>query len=322
MNLESFPGGSHPPAPNGPGLLPEEHPMTRFFLGPDGLRVGWRLLLAVALWLVMAGLLPVLLIWIPGIREMLRHITASPAILTPEAVLLSDGIVASAALLTAAVMKRIEKRSFAAYGLPGRAAFGKRFWQGALYGFAMIGLLMGVIAAFHGFSISGVSLSATAAVRYGFLYLIGFIAVAMFEEFAFRGYLQSTLQLAVGFWPAAVILAVAFGAIHLTNPGEAKFGAVMAGCFGLLAAFTLRRTGNIWFAIGLHTLWDWGETYFYSVRDSGVPAVGHLLKSDFHGPTWLTGGTVGPEGSLFVFAVLGVSALVFHFLFPAAKQAR
>lgn len=322
MNSESSSGGSRPPAPNGPEPLPAEHSMTGLFLGPRGLRVGWRLIVAMALWLVIAGLLPVILIWIPGVREMLRSVTVSRTILTPQAVLLSDGIVASAALLTAAVMMQIEKRSFAAYGLPGREAFGKRFWKGALYGFAMIGVLMGVIAAFHGFSVSGVSLSATAAVRYGFLYLIGFIAVAMFEEFAFRGYLQSTLQLAVGFWPAAVILAVAFGALHLANPGEAKFGAVMAGCFGLLAAFTLRRTGNIWFAIGLHTLWDWGETYFYSVRDSGVPAVGHLLNTEFHGPEWLTGGTVGPEGSLLVFAVLGVSALVFHFLFPTAKQPR
>jgi CAAX protease family protein len=322
MNAKPFSGGSHPPAPSGPELPPDEHPMTRFFLGPDGLRVGWRLVLAIALWLVMAGLIPIFLIWIPGIRGMLRNLTASPTILTPEAVLFSDGIVASAALLTAAVMMRVEKRSFAEYGLPGRAAFGKRFWEGALYGFAMISFLMGLIAALHGFSISGVSLPATAAARYGLLYLIGFLAVAVFEEFTFRGYLQSTLQLAVGFWPAAVILAIAFGAIHLANPGEAKYGAAMAGCFGLLAAFTLRRTGNIWFAVGLHALWDWGETYFYSVRDSGVPAVGHLLNSDFHGPTWLTGGTVGPEGSFFVFAVLGVSALAFHFLFPAAKQPR
>ncbi len=294
--------------------------MTRVFLGPAGLRVGWRLVVAVSLWLVISGVLPVFLIWLPGVRHLLAHLTTTPLNLTPGLLLLSDGIIASAALLTATVMMRIEKRSFAEYGLPGRAAFGKRYWQGALYGFAMISLLMGLIAALHGFSVRGLSLHAPAAARYGFLYFIGFIAVAMFEEFAFRGYLQSTLQLAIGFWPAALILAAAFGAIHLTNPGEAKYGAVMAGCFGLLAAFTLRRTGNIWFAVGLHTLWDWGETFFYSVRDSGVPAVGHLMNSEFRGPTWLTGGTVGPEGSLFVFVVLGVAALVFHLLFPVARQ--
>ncbi|MGH9715194.1 MAG: lysostaphin resistance A-like protein [Candidatus Acidiferrales bacterium] len=293
--------------------------MTRIFLGPEGLRVVWRLVIAISLWFVLSGVLPMLVIWIPGVRALLTHVSARMK-LTPAILLFTDGITASAALLTALIMTRIEKRSFAAYGLPGRAAFGKRFWVGALYGFAMISLLMGLIAALHGFSVHGLSLHALSATRYGFLYFAGFITVAIFEEFAFRGYLQSTLQLAIGFWPAAAILAVAFGAIHLGNPGEGKYGAIMAAFFGLLAAFTLRRTGSIWFAIGLHTMWDWGETFFYSVRDSGVPAAGHLMNSGFHGPTWLTGGTVGPEGSLIVFGVLGVSALALHFLFPASGQ--
>lgn len=294
--------------------------MTKIFLGREGLRVGWRLVIAIAVWTVLAGLLPLVLVWIPEIRRLIVNLRASSLILTPGTLLFSDGTIASAALLTGLLMTRIERRSFAAYGLPWRFAFGKRFWQGALYGFVMISLLMGLIAALHGFSVSGISLGTFPAVRYGLLYLAGFITVAIFEEFAFRGYLQSTLQLAIGFWPAAVVLAAGFGALHLSNPGEAKYGAVMAACFGLLAAFTLRRTGNIWFAIGLHTLWDWGETFFYSVRDSGVPAVGHLLDSSFHGPNWLTGGSVGPEGSFLVFGVLGISALVIHLLFPAAKQ--
>jgi len=146
--------------------------------------------------------------------------------------------------------------------------------------------------------------------------------VAIFEEFSFRGYLQATLGSGIGFWPAAVILAVAFGGIHLRNPGEAKYGALMAGSFGLLAAFSLRRTGNIWFAIGMHAAWDWGETFFYSVPDSGMPAKGHLLNSSFHGPNWLTGGTVGPEASVFAFIVLALSAAAIHCLFPAKQRSR
>jgi len=292
--------------------------MTRVFLGSEGLRVGWRLVIAISLWFVLTGLLPILLIWIPDVRVLIAHLTAT-VVLTPATLLFTDGVTASAALLTALVMTKIEHRSFGAYGLPWREAFGKRFWQGALYGFAMISVLLGVIAGLHGFSVHGLALNVPAATRYALLYLAGFIVVALFEEFAFRGYLQSTLQLITGFWPAAAILAVGFGTIHLGNPGEAKYGAIMAGFFGLLAAFTLRRTGSIWFAIGLHTMWDWGETFLYSVRDSGVPATGHLMNSEFHGPTWLTGGTVGPEGSLIVFGVLGISALVFHFLFPARE---
>jgi uncharacterized protein len=303
------------------GGPPNEHPMTRIFLGPDGLRVGWRLVIAVSIWVLLLRVLSTAIIFIPGVRETLRRMATGPVVLTPAIVLLSEGILGVAALLAGLVMSRIESRSFADYGLPWRAAFGKRFWQGAFFGFAMISVLMGLIAVFHGYSVSGVDLRGFAALRYGFLYFAGFIVVAVFEEFSFRGYLQSTLQLTIGFWPAALVLAAIFGAIHLTNAGEGAYGAVMAGCFGLLAAFTLWRTGNIWFAIGLHTVWDWGETYFYSVRDSGAPAFGHLLRSEFHGPTWLTGGSIGPEGSALVFAVLIIAGLGIHVLFPQRTTA-
>lgn len=296
--------------------------MTSLFLGPHGLRVGWRLVVAVSLWYVISGVLPVLLLWVPGVRSILRHFRIAVPVLTPAVLIFGSIITASSALLTGLVMTRVEGRSFADYGLPGKSTFGRRFWLGVVYGFAMISLLMGIIAALHGFSVLGSAIHGLSAARYGLLYFAGFIATAVFEEFAFRGYLQSTLQLAIGFWPAALILGAAFGAIHLVNPGESIYGAAMAGCFGLLAAFTLRRTGNIWFAIGLHTAWDWGETFFYSVRDSGLPAAGHYLKSEFHGPAWLTGGSVGPEGSAIVFVVLAFASLGVHFLFPIRKQPR
>jgi uncharacterized protein len=91
----------------------------------------------------------------------------------------------------------------------------------------------------------------------------------------------------------------------------------MAGGFGLVVAFSLLRTGNLWFAIGMYASWDWGETYLYSVPDSGLFAQGHLLNSSFRGPAWLTGGSVGPEGRGFVFLVLLIWAAAIHFLFPA-----
>jgi hypothetical protein len=70
----------------------------------------------------------------------------------------------------------------------------------------------------------------------------------------------------------------------------------------------------------MHAAWNWGETYFYSVPDSGMVAKGHLLNSSFHGPDWLTGGTVGPEASVFAFVVLALSAAAVHYLFPANRK--
>jgi hypothetical protein len=37
---------------------------------------------------------------------------------------------------------------------------------------------------------------------------------------------------------------------------------------------------------------DWGETYFYGVADSGQTLPGHLLNSSSSGPAWLSDGTV------------------------------
>ncbi|MGB8675474.1 MAG: hypothetical protein WCD27_14070, partial [Candidatus Acidiferrales bacterium] len=94
-----------------------------------------------------------------------------------------------------------------------------------------------------------------------------------------------------------------------------------AGSFGVLAAFSLFRTGTIWFAIGMHAAWDWAETYFYGVPDSGLIAQGHLFNSSSHGARWLTGGTVGPEGSCIALGVLVLAAIGIHFLFPARQIA-
>jgi uncharacterized protein len=307
------------PAPEPGGEPPSFQRVVRqIFLGPNGIRAGWRILIAILLFLAIVSVLGAGLRRIPAVRTWSR---AQPkGVMTPGTLCLAEGVGVLGVFFAALIMTAIEKRSFAEYGLPGREAFGKRFWQGMPYGFVMMSAALGLIAVLHGVSIEGLALGRSAAVRYGLLYLLGFILVGFFEEFSFRGYFQATLASGIGFWWAAIALSILFGAVHLGNPGEARFGALMAGCFGLLAAFSLWRTGSIWFAIGMHAAWDWGETYFYGVPDSGMAAQGHLLNASFHGPVWLTGGTVGPEASLATFLVLALSAAGLHFLFPAKPK--
>jgi membrane protease YdiL (CAAX protease family) len=297
---------------------PPRSPIHSAFVGPNGIRAGWRLLIFIILFMAI----------VTGMGFVMRHIPAvhawrkaqDPNVLTAPGQIFGEGLAVISLLLAALVMTAIEKKTFADYYFPPSQAFAKRFWQGIPYGFAMLSLLLGLIAAFHGFSLGGLALSGGGALKYGILFFIGFILVGVFEEFSFRGYMQSTLGSGLGFWPAAAILSIFFGAIHLQNLNEAPVGAVMAGSFGLLAAFSLKRTGNIWFPIGMHAAWDWGETYFYSTPDSGFLAQGHLFNSSFHGPTWLTGGPIGPEGSAFALAVLVIGAIGIHFLFPANRE--
>jgi membrane protease YdiL (CAAX protease family) len=317
MTTDSTPADSLSPSRESAPLQPSI--IHRIFLGPREIRSGWRLLIYLVLVAALVRGFGFVNIHVAPIREWLSAQPTDVITATPQ--IYGECIFVLSVFIPALIMAKIEKRRFAEYGLPAAEAFGKRFWQGVPFGFAMMSLLVAGIAVFRGYSMEGVGASGGEAVKFGILYAIGFLLVGFFEEFGFRGYLQYTLGSSIGFWPSAIILSVLFGAAHLGNPGEARIGAVMAGCFGLLALFSLRRTGSLWFAVGMHAGFDWTETFFYGVPDSGLLAQGHFLNSAFHGSPWLTGGSVGPEGSYIVFGVLVISAVAIHYMFPAQQKA-
>ena len=216
-------------------------------------------------------------------------------------------------------MARIESRPFGAYGLPPQMAFGKLFWLGAVWGLVALTILMLVLRGVGVFYFGGLALHGVRVLKFAAFWGVFFLLVGLFEEFLMRGYSLFTLTQAFGFWPAATMLSILFGAIHLANQGEGWIGAAAAGVIGFFFCLTLRRTGNLWFAVGFHASWDWGETYLYSVPNSGIVATGHLLGSSFHGSPWLSGGSVGPEGSVFVFVLIAGLWLVFDRLHPEVK---
>jgi hypothetical protein len=46
------------------------------------------------------------------------------------------------------------------------------------------------------------------------------------------------------------------------------------------------------------------------VPDSGLKASGNFLHTVFNGPTWLTGGSTGPEGSVLTTIALVLASLL------------
>jgi len=314
MASDSTPSLSSTPA--GPPPAAQQSRLYWILYGPKGLRAVWRIVLFILLVFALNQGLRL-------IKPLTRfiHSVSVKNELTPLSVLLSEGLSVVLVLAAAAIMTLIDKRTFADYGLPWNQAFGKRFWQGLPIGFGMLSILLGSIWALHGFSLDGLAVSGAAAAKYGLIWAVAFFFVGVFEDFTFRGYLQAALGDGIGFWPAAILLALLFGGAHLSNSGEAIFGAVMAASFGLVSAFSLWRTGNLWLSFAMHASWDWGETYFYGTPDSGMTATGHLFNASFHGAKWLTGGTVGPEGSWLVFPTLVLWALAIHFLIPAKRPA-
>jgi membrane protease YdiL (CAAX protease family) len=213
-------------------------------------------------------------------------------------------------------MAALEARGIGDYGLPGAEMFGLRFWQGLVWGLVMVSATILLIWLLGGFSFGGLALHGSALWGYAVLWGLVFLVVGLFEEFLFRGYTQFTLASGIGFWPAATVISAVFGASHLRNTGEDIAGALSVFVIGMFFCVTLRRTGNLWFAVGLHASFDWGETFLFSVPNSGIVAPGHLLNSSFHGPVWHTGGTVGPEGSVMAFVVVALATVIFSRVFP------
>jgi len=240
-------------------------------------------------------------------------------VILPGISLLGETLLLISVMIAAGVMGRFERRSFGTYGLPLTKGFLRRFISGAVWGVVPLALLLLALRSLGNLDFGGPELSTRGLLQFGLLWALVFILTAIVEEFAVRGYPQFTLTHSVGFWPAAVITSLILGLAHAGNPGEAMLGLIGVFAVGLLACLMLRRTGDLWFPIGFHFSWDYAESFIFGVPDSGNVAVGHLLNTHTHGSSWLTGGSVGPEGSVLALAILGLTTFALNRAYPTAQ---
>ncbi len=324
------------------------------FFGTDGLRAGWGLLAFIAM---IAGSFYAVHLARAAIErhqsaattsqiaevDRAKSNTASDAAsnsspeaskpLPPRAAFLREGPALLVVMLATWIMSRIERRPFGVFGLGG-AHRRARFFAGFFWGVVCLSLLVGLLRLLGFLQFDALVLSGGAALRYGALWAIGFLLVALLEETLLRGYAQYTLargfagiygaifkstrhRHALGFWTAAIVLSFVFGIGHTTNPGESPIGLLGAGLVGLVFCFSLYRTGSLWWAIGIHAAWDWSQSFLYGVADSGLMAQGHLFATHPVGKPILSGGLTGPEGSIFAILMLAViTGIIFVTLRP------
>ena len=286
--------------------------INQVFYNDRGLRAGWRLLIFVAIVrTIVWGIVSAIKIF--GLRGgASKQVPENLQYFLPLGQGAIDLGLFLIFLLASWVMSRIERRRLGVYGLPLTRSLWGRFVIGyVLWGFVPLSLLLAVMRILHVFYFGSLALHGEAAVSWALLWGFAFLMVALFEEYSFRGYALYTLSDGLGFWPAAIVLAVVFAWFHTGNGGETPIGIVGVFVYGMFAAVTLRRTGSLWLAVGAHAGWDWGQSYFYGVADSGYQVPGHLLNPRIQGPDWLTGGTVGPEGSVVTLILLTLMTVTF-----------
>lgn len=173
-----------------------------------------------------------------------------------------------------------------------------QFGWGALLGAGLISLVAGALYAAGMLRIQPSELDATSAGAMLALWALIWLVQAAHEEMLFRGYAMVQISASFGFWPAAVLSSLVFAAAHAGNAGENPLGLANAALIGLALAYSLKRTGALWLAWGFHAAWNFFQTSIWGFSNSGAEAPSSVMRSMLTGPDWLTGASVGPEGSV------------------------
>jgi len=144
-------------------------------------------------------------------------------------------------------------------------------------------------------TVDGVALALRDSIRSGVL-----------EELVLRLVIFRLLWRAFGIWPAIVLAALLFGALHLANPDSSLFAAacLIAGEGIGIGLYLL--TGRIWASIGMHAAWNFTQGWIFGAAVSGTSGIsgGPLALRPGSGvPDLLSGGGFGPEASLMALIV-------------------
>ena len=321
QQANQLPGSSSP----GPAAPDQPFTLRTVFFGKDGLRAGWSLIIFIAL---MALLLK-------GVGAISKYFHAfsgqGNGEIAPSFSIFAEALPFLAVFFATWIMSLFEKRPNGVYGLGGDRPV-SRFFTGLGWGVVCLSLLILILRTTGLLVFDRRLLFGGAVAHYGAIWLLGFLMVGLLEEYLTRGYLLFTLSRglaglysalsltrhskALGFWTAAILLSTLFGLGHGSNPGESPIGLLSAGLAGLVFCLSLWRTGSLWWAIGFHASWDWAQSFLYGVADSGLMVQHHLFATHPVGTPLMSGGTTGPEGSVFVLLVLAVISAIIIFSLP------
>jgi membrane protease YdiL (CAAX protease family) len=312
-------------------LNPTKPPRLRHvFIGTQGLRAGWGLLIFIALMFA-------LLKGVSALGNLMHLFQKERAIdkeIAPGFAFFAELPPFLAALFVTWIMSKIEKRPTSVYGLGSERKL-PNFLAGLAWGVSCLSLFILTLWKTGLLIFDGRLLFGAGVLRYGAIWLLAFLLVGLLEEYLNRGYLLFTLargiagiyswlfksrhSKALGFWTAALLISILFGLGHGKNPGESPIGLLSASLGSLVFCLSLWRTGSLWWAIGFHASWDWAQSFLYGVADSGLMVQHHLLATHPLGKPLLSGGTTGPEGSVVVLPILALMSCVILFTLPRAS---
>ena len=269
--------------------------IASIFIGPDGLRVGWKFLL-----FALGIELGALIVEEPLAQVLARYFAINLRELSAPALLIREFVFCLSVFLVTGIAALAERRRIDSYGLPIEQAFGKFFWKGMLAGLLVVLFVAGAMILSGAMVLHGLALHGSDLAMFTLLWFVANILIGLSEEYTFRGYGLQSLWRGAGFWPATLITTAIFAGDHLEKPGENAMDIGMIFFLGLILCLSVRKTGSLWWAVGWHTGFDFGQLFLIGTRNGGQTPVGRLFNVTFPGPAWLNGGELGTEASIFM----------------------
>jgi uncharacterized protein len=271
-------------------------------LGHDRkLRPIWRAILFVVL---------TVFVVMPLLNKLLDLILgpAGPFQFNPSSVAQAEGFNLASGLIVVSMFAWYEHRRIDSYGMPIGEALKSPTWEGVLVGIVQTAIVATAMYAYGAMHVRGLALSGAALALSTIAWLGACLLIGIAEEFVFRGYFLQTLWRAIGFWPATAVIAVMFAGVHyLLKPGENAADIIALVSFTVVCCYSVLRTGNLWFAVGLHVAYDFMQLFVIGTPNGGQVPAGRLLDATFNGPAWLTGGPLGTEASWFALPLDGLA---------------
>ncbi|HEY2470386.1 MAG TPA: CPBP family intramembrane glutamic endopeptidase [Terracidiphilus sp.] len=243
--------GELPPAPEKP-----YQGLKWMFVGPEGLRAGWSILIFVSLMYLIGN----------GIGFLLSrlHLISAGSQFTARQQVFLEVIELGCLLCAAGIMALIERRRILDYNLRGPSRV-KHFFSGLVVGFAALSCLVGSLAWGGWLHFGPVALHGGAAIRYAAAWGFVFLCVGCFEEGTMRCYLQFTLTRGINFWWASGLIACICAFLLLRAKGNGAVGVYVIALLGLAPCLLLELkkapSAGFWNAAWFtSTLFGFGHT--------------------------------------------------------------
>ena len=199
--------------------------------------------------------------------------------------------------------KFIERREVTELSTPG---LGREWAIGALCGAGLYTASAAVLMLLGIYKVEGFN---------PLLFLLPNLALAIksgvFEELLFRGVLFRSVEAMLGSWVGILVSSLAFGLVHLLNPGATLGGAIYI-CIeaGLLLSAAYLVTRRLWICMGFHMAWNYFQSAVFSGVVSGAVSDPGLLKASIEGPELLTGGSFGMEHSVVALVICTTAGVI------------